>query len=376
MKLSLALVLGLALAACASRADETQPEASEDELRLCRPWGTTLPDRTGGAAPLANVDVAATLDFPPGNVAVAPDGRMFVSFFPDTNFGPVKVGLVENGRDVRPFPSAAFQDELHAVLGIRLDRQGRLWLVDHGKFGLHRPKLVAIDIATGEKKHEITFGFFDAPPGSMINDVVVSPDGKTLYVSDASYVAEKPGLLVVDLRSDPPAVKRVLHEHASVRRGKHDIVVDGRKVKFNGVFCAGGGVDGIALDESGENLFFAPLNSGELWKAPTNDLSPARVTKVADTTMTDGMITDADGNVYLSDMEHSAVVRVRADGSTEVVARDPKLRWPDGFAWGPDGSLFVTASALHVNLPSVLPSAARVSESAPYHVLKIDLRRE
>jgi sugar lactone lactonase YvrE len=370
MKLSLAVVLVLAMAACTSTAD-LDAEATEDELRLCRPWGTMLGDRTGGNAPLAPAEVAATLDWPPGNVAVAADGRMFVSFFPDTNFGPVKVGVVEDGHEVRPFPSAAAQDELHTVLGLRLDRQGRLWAVDHGNFGVHRPKLVAFDVATGEKKHEIVLGLFDAPPGSMINDVVVAADGSTLYVSDASYVAEKPALLVVDLGASPPSVRRVLHEHASVRRGKHDVSIDGQRVKFNGVFCAGGGVDGLALDARGESLFFAPLNSGEVWRVPTNDLSPSAVEKYADTTMTDGMITDAKGNLYLTDMEHSAVVRVRPDRSSEVVARDAKLRWPDGFAWGPDGALYVTASALHVNLPSLVPTKERVSEGAPYHVLKI-----
>jgi sugar lactone lactonase YvrE len=97
------------------------------------------------------------------------------------------------------------------------------------------------------------------------------------------------------------------------------------------------------------------------------------VEKIADTTMTDGMIADAAGNLYLTDMEHSAIVRVTPTGQLELVIEDPRLRWPDGFAWAPDGSLYVTASALHTFMPKLFVTEDLIAAGAPYHVFRIDL---
>ncbi len=377
---SLSLICAIALGASACTAEQTEDDGSEEmseELKLCRPFTSPMPDRTRGEKPITGVEIAASLPYPPGNVAVAADGRMFVSFFPDTNHGPVKVGVMVNGA-ARPFPNAAFQDDLHAVLGIRMDRHGRLWVLDHGQHGIHRPKLFAFDVATSKKVHEITFDFDAAPIGSMLNDVQIAPDGNTLYISDSSYVGDRPGLLVVDLPST--RVRRVLDKHASVMRGKYDVVINGKRVRLSGVFCAGGGIDGIALDATGQTLYYAPLNSGTVFRVPTailRDFSAPKadvaraVEKFVDASMTDGMVTDAAGNVYLTDMEHSQIVRVAPDRSIDVVARDPRLRWPDGFAWAADGSLYVSASALQLNLPQILPSKEHVAKSAPYHVLRI-----
>jgi sugar lactone lactonase YvrE len=104
-------------------------------------------------------------------------------------------------------------------------------------------------------------------------------------------------------------------------------------------------------------------------------LSPAALGSAvefwADTTMSDGMITDLEGNVYLTDMEHSAVTRVRPDGTTEVVARDARLRWPDGLSWTPGGDLLVTNSALHDTMSDLIRTKSGIASRGPYPVLKL-----
>jgi sugar lactone lactonase YvrE len=377
-----AALVGLSLAACGVAPAEEEAESATDELRLCRDDAAVLADRTAGKTPLlasADVQVAATLPYPPGNVAASAGGRLFVSMFPDTNHGSVKVGEIAAGGALVPFPTRAFQDTLHAVLGIRMDRQGRLWILDHGKMGLHRPKLYVVSVAAGTLERTITFDDSLAPLGSMLNDVQVSPDGKTAYVSDASIVRGRPALLVVDLAGTVPVVRRVLERHPSVMAGAYDIVVGGKKAKVAGLLCAEAGVDGIALDPSGEYLYYAALNAGVVQriatrvlrdpKAPAAALA-ASVEKWADATMTDGMTSDAAGNVYLSDMEHSSVVRIRPDRTLEVVAKDARLRWPDGFAWAPNGDLFVSASAAHETLRGI-PTKGSVERGGPYHVLRL-----
>ena len=84
--------------------------------------------------------------------------------------------------------------------------------------------------------------------------------------------------------------------------------------------------------------------------------------------MSDGITTDNTGNIYISDIEHSAIVVMDKNGKMTTLLRDPELRWPDGFSFGPDGSLFVTASALQ---DVMLKPASYVREQGPYQIFKI-----
>jgi sugar lactone lactonase YvrE len=305
---------------------------------------------------------------------------VFFTFHPEGNKGDIELAELVDGQ-VRPYPSAAFQNRFTTILSVRIDRQGRLWTLDYGNFGLKRPRLFAIDLATGELDREYEFPTSAAPIGSMLNDFRVSSDGKTIYISDPSNIRGKPAIVVVDMDREHPIARRRLVRHHSVEDGPYDVFVDGEAVKF-GPILPRYGVDGLALDAAEQYLYYASLNTGELYRVRTDDLRyevnqlldgelGARVEKVADVTMTDGMAADGAGNVYLTDMEHSAIVRVDAGGQLAVVARDPRLRWPDGLAWGPDGALYVTASSLHLVLPELIRGRDDIAEHAPYNILKL-----
>jgi sugar lactone lactonase YvrE len=363
--------------------DEVQQQ--EAEAIACH--GTPLPDATQGAAPLLDASaltIVAELDNPPGNVAVsqatsdARDGRIFFSFFPAGNDGPIKVAELVDGEPVA-YPSAAFQKRLGAVLGVRVDDQQRLWMLDHGdELGVKQARLFAVDLASDELVLEYTFPRQAAPLGSMLNDLQIAADGKTVFITDVSLIGRDPAIVVVDLDRPEPIARRRLHKHALVSDGGYDIHVEGKRFTFAGLVCPRFGVDGLTLDASGEFLYFAAVNGGALHRARTDDLRfeksgllddqlAARVETVAAITATDGMTSDASGHVYLSDMEHSAVTRVDRDGTVHTLVRDKRLRWPDGFSWGPDGALYVTASAVH----EVLPGGERAKD-ARFHIFRID----
>ena len=83
------------------------------------------------------------------------------------------------------------------------------------------------------------------------------------------------------------------------------------------------------------------------------------------------MSTDLDGGIYITDMENSAVHRVGPKGKLQTIVRDPELlRWPDGLSYGPEGWLYITASALqdYLGRPGV---RRHVRDHAPYHVLRV-----
>jgi hypothetical protein len=66
-------------------------------------------------------------------------------------------------------------------------------------------------------------------------------------------------------------------------------------------------------------------------------------------------------------MEHSAVVRVGQDRKLATLIKNERLRWPDGFSFGPDGWLYLTCSSLQHVL--FLP-AKEVRAHAPYQIFR------
>ena len=70
----------------------------------------------------------------------------------------------------------------------------------------------------------------------------------------------------------------------------------------------------------------------------------------------------------MSDPEHDAVNILHARGEFETLLRSPeKLRWPDGFSFGPDGQVYVTCSALH---HVIFRSGSHQRASAPYEIYR------
>ena len=88
--------------------------------------------------------------------------------------------------------------------------------------------------------------------------------------------------------------------------------------------------------------------------------------------MTDGMAIDRDGNVYLSDLEHSAIVRRTPDGQLQTLLRSADLRWPDGFSLAADGYLYITCSALH---QVIGVDRDEMLAKAPFHIYTFHLGR-
>ena len=62
----------------------------------------------------------------------------------------------------------------------------------------------------------------------------------------------------------------------------------------------------------------------------------------------DGLHMDGKGRLYVSAVEEKAI-KLREDGELRVLLADERLRWPDSFAEGPDGAVYVTSS----NIPDM-----------------------
>ena len=347
-------------------------------IRLRYGGGERFPSRIGEPTFGADkLELVAELTMPPGNIAVSKDGRVFFTFHPDGH-PDIKVAELVDGQP-RAYPDVAFQSEREGLwfdtpLSLRIDGSGHLWVLDQANHGTGDTKLLSFDLATNRVVREVHFTSEHAGLGSHLNDFAVHPAGDRVYIAEASIFAQTPALLVFDKRSGK--TRRVLEGHQSVMPEPYYITVDNQPIEPLGLFAVRPGVDSIALDRKGEWLYFGAVTATKMYRVPvaalddeglTDEQLAERVEVYADKTESDGITSDDAGNLYLSDPEHNAIVALNANRQLETLFVDERLRWPDGFGFGPDGWLYVTCSALqHV----ILKSRAQVQSHAPYHIFR------
>jgi len=323
----------------------------------------------GGTPNGARLQLVARFPHQVTGVAVARDGRIFVNFPRWTEDAPVSVA--ELGRDGRltPYPNAEWnawrntkQDILSAsdhfvcVQALTVDNQNHLWVLDPAAPANALevpggPKLVEIDLATNAVMRTILFDRAVAPQGSYLNDVRFSPDGRHAYITDSGV---RGALVVVNLQSG--AARRVLDGDPRTQREPGVVVtVDGQELRRPDGRGAQFSADGIALSPDGRTLYWQALTGTTLYSVPTAALDDptlapgalaARVARVGVNGVADGLLISKvsnPGRMYVTQPELNAV-KVRAGNRLSILVRDPRLRWPDTFAEGPDGSVYVTTS--------------------------------
>ena len=311
-------------------------------------------------------------------ITVARDGRIFVNFPRWSEDAPVSVAELKDGKPV-PFPDDQWnawrnaradelspKDHFVCVQSVVADGQDRLWVVDAAAPAMAHvikdgPKLVGIDLKTNKVIKTIPFDTTTVLQASYLNDVRISPDGKTAYLTDSGAEG---ALIVVDL--DSGSAKRILSGDPSTMPDKSVTVSydgkplrrpDGRGVEF--------AADGIALSNDGKTLYWQAIKGKTLYSLPTDSLTgwaaasvvpdtltdkslAGKIAKVGENGVADGLlIARRDGRMYVTSPQDNAVkVRDLAGGKDGLatLVQDPSLRWPDTFGEGPDGTIYVTTS--------------------------------
>jgi sugar lactone lactonase YvrE len=336
--------------------------------------GQAYPDLT--RTPLLDEDelqAALSYPLPIGNVAVSPTGRVFFTVHPEARPQGNKLLEVVNGAAI-PYPDARQQSELFdTVLGVAIDRQGRLWTIDHGNHGTRSARLLGFDLDDGRVVHDHRLPAEIAPLGSFLQDLQVSADGRTIIIADASFWRKRPAIIVYDVESE--ASRRVLESHPSVAAEKFVIAHGGKPMRFfGGLVALRGGVDGIALGR--EWLYFGSLSGSTLYRVRLRDLRdpelPApqlakRVEAYSAKPLSDGLSIDIEGNVYVTDVEHNAIFLIGEDREPRTLLRSSRIRWPDALSFGPDGWLYVADSALQ---DVVLRPQEHIDANGPYRVYR------
>ena len=195
--------------------------------------GEPYPDLS--SAPILNgseLDEVLAYPEPIGNVAVSRNGRVFFTVHPESR--PQGNRLLEyvEGAAV-PYPGLTSQlDLFDTVLGIAIDRFDRLWTIDHGNHGLRTARIIAFDLRDRSILYDHKLDDSLAPMGSLLQDLQVSADGRTLVIADASTWRKSPAIIVYDVESGTG--RRVLENHGSVSAEPYVINSEGRPMSFLG----------------------------------------------------------------------------------------------------------------------------------------------
>ena len=232
---------------------------------------------------------------------------------------------------------------------------------------------MAFDIGTGQVVFDLRFSPDVAGLGSFLQDMQISPDGKTIYISDTGVLDREPSLVVVDVSSKK--VRRLLAGHSALLPEPFTINARGKPmILLGGLFWMHPGFDPIVLDRSGEWLYVGPMSGRSLYRINTADLlDPTleakslgeRVVRYADKPQCDGLTIADDGTIYLTGIEHGAIFTIDPLKKLTTLIEHPGLRWPDGMSFGPNGDVYVTDSALG---EVMLASQTAIAAAAPFYI--------
>jgi sugar lactone lactonase YvrE len=315
-----------------------------------------------GAWATSEPEVVASIEAPmPTGVTVSDDGRIFVCFPRWGDDVEHTVAEIVDGVPVA-YPSAELNDwspersneTLTSVQSVVVGPGGHLWLLDTGSLAFAAfldggPKLVEVDLATDRVLRTIRFSAPAVTPTTYLNDVrfdLSRGAAGYAYITDSQ---PEGALIVVDLETGESWAR--LRGHHTTRSE------DGFRAVVQGVVREGYvvGADGIAIDATGERIFYCPLSSRRLYsvsalalcdRALTDEAVAQTVIDHGDKGASDGMESAADGSLYVTAYEHSAVLKRAPDGTWSTVLHHPRALWPDTLSLGADGYLYVSNNQL------------------------------
>jgi len=205
-------------------------------------------------------------------------------------------------------------------------------------------------------------------------------DAGMAFITDSSSNGPN-GIIVVDLGTGRSW--RRLHDHPSTKAETGLVpVAEGQ------IFVERGpdgstkpvtmGADGIAIAADGLRLYYCPLVSRRLYSVSIDALVDEALDEAAVAATVrdegdkgggaDGLESDGQGRIYVTNYEGNAVLRREPDGRYETVVYDTRLRWPDTMSIAADGYLYVTSNQLHLQKQY---QAGKDLRQTPYSLFRV-----
>jgi hypothetical protein len=308
-------------------------------------------------APAAALEPRLVCDLDITGVATR-HGRLFAAARrPAGAAGPQVVEIVDG--QPRPYPDAAWNgwqagaDAAKAFVGVSAVRVGQdhaLWIVDSGvpAFGEERifgaAKVIRIDLDLNQVTRVYDLTGVTKADSALAQ---IRFNGLFAYVADAGW----PGIVV--LKIETGETRRALTLEPAVVADR-PIRIGGKVLKSRHGAMLEIGVSLLEVAPDGDVLYLQP---------PCGPMARIATRFIDDRSMPTGVLTDslqpfaatpssfgtamdADGGLYLSDVDRSRIVKIGAKGRIETMFADPRLACVTALWIDDDGSLLMPAAQL------------------------------
>ncbi len=324
-----------------------------------------------------------SLDYPPGNIAVAPNGHVYFNYHPlarPKRFSKATVFEWANGK-ITPFPSLEKQQAFQGTFGMTIDGQNRIWFIEPAALDFKHTRIWAFDLTT---KQQVHFYEFPGAEAQYAQDLRVAADGKhVLLANPGLFRFTNSKLLVYSI--DDHRVRTVLDGGAPLQ--PEDWLMqtnEGRPNRlFWGLLNFSGGLDGIEISQDQQWVYLAPMSGSQLYRVPLaavldDTLKPddvaSKIDDVGQKPMSDGITVDKKGHVIITDVEHGGLTSV--DVTTKkasTLVHSKSILWADGVATGPDSLLYFTDSYIpgYIGQLAGAPDQSTLVSHRPYTIYRL-----
>lgn len=139
------------------------------------------------------------------------------------------------------------------------------------------------------------------------------------------------------------------------------------------------GADGLAISADGSRIYYCPLASRKLYSVATDALLDTNLseTQIAQFVKdegakpaADGLESDAQGNVYVTDFENRGIKIRGANGAYTTLVEDSKVIWADTMSIASNGYLYFTSSQLNRQTGY---NNGQDLRKKPYHLFRVKI---
>lgn len=331
----------------------------------------------------------------PGNVAISPQGRVFITMS-DPGVSQYAVKEILDDGSVVNFPTLDWIKKpsgnsikgINATIGLQVSSDNVLWVLDIGNKKAEPaqpPKLIGWSIKTKKLVHVYPLPDAVLRASSFLQDFAIDEKHHTAIIADMSMAGlilpAVPAFVVIDLKTGYS--QRLLENDPSFDPIDEDLIIDNKPISH--VFSDGKvlkpryPLNPISIDKEMKWLYYGALGGNKIYRIPTEALAnfelsdSARNKKIeyyAPKPKSDGFQVGDKGQVYVSDLENNAIGMVTVKKYTLLVQDKELISWPDGIAIGKNGYLYFVSNQLQKR---PFWNNGKEESKPPYYVLRIKI---
>lgn len=271
----------------------------------------------------------------PGNIAITSTNRMFVTENP-LMAPKSKIYEIKSNGEAIPYPNNKYvtgdNSVIKAVIGIKADSNNNLWFLD-----MEKKQFVVWSTVKEEIVKTIKLPTDVVLKTSFLQDFIIDEKHNRLIIADMTQGDLKspptPAFIVVDMKDG--SAKRMAKSHKSMMP------------EVEGGFA----LNPIGIDPNFEWIYYGALNGRTIYRTPASAFDSdkniiAGIEKYGTKSFCDGIAVDKNHNVYVTNIEESALSVYNKDGFRNIAVLPEGQSWPDGM-YIANGNVYSTVDQLN-----------------------------